>query len=77
MLYKTGGQHGSDAMYAVSPLGQLLGKAKRVVFQQPGYKTLYEVGDTIWRDDVETALTRYQPDVIILNTGYAQLNVEN
>lgn len=72
-LYKTGGQHGSDAMYAVPQLKQLLGEAMGIVFQQPGYKTVYVAGDTIWRDDVEAALTRYQPDVIVLNTGYAQL----
>lgn len=73
-LYKTGGQHGSDEMYAVPALAQSLGKTMGIIFQRPGYKTLYVAGDTIWRDDVEATLTRYQPDVIFLNTGYAQLN---
>ncbi len=72
-LYKTGGKHGSDEMYAVSPLGQLLGKTMGIVFQRPGYKTVYVAGDTIWQADVEATLTRYKPDVILLNTGYAQL----
>lgn len=72
-LYKTGGQHGSDAMYAIPPLSQLLGKTMGIIFQQPGYKTVYVAGDTIWRDEVEAALALYQPDVIVLNTGYAQL----
>lgn len=72
-LYKTGGQHGSDAMYAIPSLAQMLGKTMGIVFQQPGYKTVYVVGDTIWRDEVESALSQYQPDVIVLNTGYAQL----
>ena len=72
-LYKTGGKHGSDEMYAVSPLGQLLGKTMGIVFERPGYKTVYVAGDTIWQADVEATLTRYKPDVILLNTGYAQL----
>lgn len=72
-LYRTGGQHGSDAMYAIPELGQMLGEAMGVVFQHPGHKTAYLVGDTIWRQDVTDALAEYQPEVIILNTGYAQL----
>ncbi|KQZ76712.1 hypothetical protein ASE06_05930 [Sphingopyxis sp. Root214] len=72
-LYKTGGKHGSDEMYAVSPLGQLLGKTMGIVFERPGYKTVYVAGDTIWQADVEATLTRYKPDVILLNTGDAQL----
>ncbi|WP_311220702.1 MULTISPECIES: MBL fold metallo-hydrolase [unclassified Acidovorax] len=72
-LYKTGGQHGTDAMYAVPSLGQLLGEAMGVVFQRTGYATTYVVGDTIWRPEVEQALTQFKPDVVILNTGYAQV----
>lgn len=73
-LYKTGGQHGTDQMYAVPDLKNLLGEAMGVVFQRSGHKTTYVVGDTIWRPEVEQALTRYQPDVVLLNAGYAQLD---
>ena len=73
-LYKTGGQHGTDTMYTVPQLAQLLGEAMGVVFQSPGYKTTYVVGDTIWRQEVDQALARYKPDVVLLNTGYAQIN---
>lgn len=72
-LYKTGGQHGSDLMYTTPGLRELLGEAMGVVFQRPGFKTAYVVGDTIWRKEVESALTRFKPDVIFLNTGYAQV----
>ena len=72
-LYKTGGQHGSDKMYATPGLRELLGEAMGIVFQRPGFKTAYVVGDTIWRTEVDSALSRFKPDVIFLNTGYAQV----
>lgn len=72
-INKTIGQHGTDAMYKVPALAQLLGKTMGIVFQKPNYKTVYVVGDTIWDKEVEDALTRYKPDAVILNTGYAQL----
>jgi len=70
---KTGGQHGTDEMYAVPQLAALLGEAMGVVFKAPGYKTTYVVGDTVWNGVVEQALNKHQPDVVILNTGYAQI----
>ncbi len=73
-LYKTGGQHGSDQMYAVPQLAKILGEAMGVVFQHPGYKTTYLVGDTIWEPVVDQTLARYKPEVILLNTGYAKVN---
>jgi len=72
-LYKTGGQHGSDLMYANQAIGDLLGHAMGVVFEHSGYKTAYVVGDTVWRQTVDTALNKFKPDVIFLNAGYAQL----
>lgn len=72
-LYKTGGQHGSDVMYTTPGLRELLGEAMGIVFQRPGFKTAYVVGDTIWRKEVDSALSRFKPDVIFLNTGYAQV----
>lgn len=71
-LTKTFGQHGTSQMMA-SPLAKLLGDATGVVFQRPGYKTTYVAGDTIWTKQVEEAIARYQPEVIILNTGYARV----
>lgn len=73
-LVKAGGQHGTDAMYAVPALKERLGQAMGVVFQRPGHTTAYVVGDTVWRPEVEQALTRFQPGVVLLNTGYAQVN---
>jgi L-ascorbate metabolism protein UlaG (beta-lactamase superfamily) len=73
-ITKAGGQHGTDEMYAVPPLAKLLGEAMGVVFQAPGYKTLYLAGDTIWRKDVDQTIQKYHPEVIVLNTGKAKVN---
>lgn len=72
-LSQTDGQHGTDAMYASPELAKSLGNVMGVAFQAPGQKTVYVAGDTIWRADVERALTKYSPDVIVLNTGNALL----
>lgn len=70
-LSKTGGQHGDAKL--MTDLGKLLGKVSGVVFQRPGHKSVYVAGDTVWNRQVEEAIQKYQPEVIILNTGYARV----
>lgn len=70
-LSPTGGQHGDDKTIAVA--GELLGQVMGVVFQRQGHKTVYVAGDTVWNSQVEGAINQYQPNVIILNTGYARI----
>lgn len=72
-LHKTGGQHGSDTLYAVPELAETLGDVMGVVFEAPDQKTTYLVGDTIWRNEVEQALARYNPEVIVVNAGAAEV----
>ena len=72
-LYKTDARHGTEEMYAVPELAKSLGKTMGIIFQRPGYKTIYVAGDTVWRETVEDTLTRYNPNVIVLNIGDAQL----
>lgn len=72
-LTKTGGQHGTDEMYANRQLAEGLGAAMGVVFQAPNSPTVYLAGDTIWRNEVESSLARFKPDVILLNTGEARM----
>ena len=72
-ITKTGGQHGTDEMYAVPALAKPLGEAMGVVFQAPGYKSLYLAGDTIWRKEVDQAIDKYHPEVIVLNAGKAKM----
>jgi L-ascorbate metabolism protein UlaG (beta-lactamase superfamily) len=73
-LSKTGGQHGTDEMYASPEVAIALGEAMGVVFQAPGQETLYLVGDTIWRDEVDRVLEDYAPEIVVLNAGYAMMN---
>lgn len=73
-LHKTGGQHGSDALYAVPELAKILGEVMGVIFEAEGHETTYIVGDTVWRDEVVRSLDRYRPDVIVLNTGAAEVS---
>ncbi|ABP58740.1 MBL fold metallo-hydrolase [Enterobacter sp. 638] len=73
-LSKThGGQHGTDRAYAVPELAERLGEACGVVFRHPDEKTLFIAGDTIWRADVAAELQKQQPDVVVLNAGYAHI----
>lgn len=55
-------------------MAELLGDVMGIVFLRPNHPTAYVAGDTIWNKNVEDALARYQPDVVFLNTGYAQVN---
>jgi len=70
-LSRTGGQHGTDEMYASPEVAAALGDVMGVVFQAPGQETLYLVGDTIWRDEVDQALDEYDPKIVVLNAGQA------
>lgn len=72
-LTKTGGQHGTDGMYAQKPVADLLGEAMGIVFQAPSAKTVYIVGDSIWNASVDGTLAKFKPDVIVLNTGDARI----
>lgn len=65
-LSKTGGQHGNEAISV--RMGAVMG----VVLQHPETQTVYIAGDTIWSSHVDAAISEFQPDIIILNTGYAR-----
>ncbi|MDJ1654374.1 MBL fold metallo-hydrolase [Raoultella sp. Ech2A] len=69
----TSGQHGSDRTYAVPAMAERLGEACGVVLRHPQEKTLWLVGDTIWRDEIEADMIRLRPDVVVLNAGYAHV----
>lgn len=72
-LIKTLGKHGSDNFFAVPQVAEILGDVMGIVFQRPNHPTAYVAGDTIWNKNVEHALATYKPDVVFLNTGYAQI----
>jgi L-ascorbate metabolism protein UlaG (beta-lactamase superfamily) len=64
-ITRTGGQHGTGE------IGQLMGIVSGFVITA-GADKLYIAGDTIWCDEVETALAKYTPNVIVANAGAAQ-----
>jgi L-ascorbate metabolism protein UlaG (beta-lactamase superfamily) len=70
-LIKTPGQHGRGK--TLEDLADLLGHVSGVVFKHPGEKTVYIAGDTVWYEGVEENLKKYDPDVVILNAGDAQV----
>lgn len=72
-LIRVRGQHGTDQMYAVAPVGKLLGDTMGVIFHRRGHATVFVAGDTVWNRRIDEALAKYQPDAVILNTGRAML----
>lgn len=68
-LVKTGARHGQGSA------GDALGPVSGIVFQRPGHKTTYVAGDTVWNEHIETVLTEYRPDLIVLNAGYVGASV--
>lgn len=70
---KTACQHGSDDIFADPVMAPILGKASGLFFHSEGEKTVYFVGDTIWTQEVEDNLKKLQPDVVVVNAGYAQV----
>ena len=58
-FHRTGGQHGTGE------IGQKMGAVSGFVLQAPGEPILYIAGDTIWCDDVQRALSLYQPGAVI------------
>lgn len=65
-LLRTGGQHGTGE------LGKQMGPVSGFILQAPDEPVVYLAGDTIWCSEVEEAISRYSPEVIVLNGGEAQ-----
>lgn len=73
-LFKTFGQHGKREV--VEPLCRQVNMpydTMGVVFKAEGEKTLYLAGDTIWCREVEDALAKFNPDVVVVNACGATL----
>ncbi len=66
-LARTGGTHGTGAW------GHKLNPVSGFVFRAAGEPTVYWPGDTIWCPEVEKAIRRYQPDIIVPHSGGAEL----
>jgi len=61
-------QHGRREV--VKPMCEKIGMpydAMGIVFKSDAEKTLYVAGDTIWCDEVRTAIDKFNPEVIVIN----------
>lgn len=65
-IFRTGCQHGTGK------IGKAMAPVSGFVLRAQGEPTLYIAGDTIWCSEVEDALSRFQPEVTVVNTGTAQ-----
>lgn len=65
---RTGGQHGTGE------IGKLMAPVSGFVLEA-GNERIYIAGDTIWCDEVKTALDQYQPTHTVVNAGAAQFLV--
>jgi L-ascorbate metabolism protein UlaG (beta-lactamase superfamily) len=66
-ISRTGGQHGSSGW------AKRLNPVSGFVFQSLDEPTLYWIGDSVWCEEVEQSLDKYQPDVIVCHSGGAEL----
>ena len=65
-MVRTGGQHGTGE------IGKMLAPVSGFVFSAQGEPTLYLAGDTIWCWEVQDAIAKHRPDVIVVNAGGAR-----
>jgi L-ascorbate metabolism protein UlaG (beta-lactamase superfamily) len=67
-IARTSGRHGTGE------LGDALGPVSGFVVRPRSDGSVYVAGDTIWCDDVASALERHRPDVSVVNAGGAVFN---
>ncbi|MCA0992183.1 MBL fold metallo-hydrolase [Pseudalkalibacillus hwajinpoensis] len=65
-LSRTDGKHGAGEILKQT------GKVSGIAFSHPNEKTLYVAGDTLFNEDVQEAIQKHKPDIIVVNAGAAQ-----
>jgi L-ascorbate metabolism protein UlaG (beta-lactamase superfamily) len=65
-LSRTDGEHGAGEILKQT------GKVSGIAFSHPNEKTLYVAGDTLFNEDVRTAIQKHKPEIIVVNAGAAQ-----
>jgi L-ascorbate metabolism protein UlaG (beta-lactamase superfamily) len=65
-ISRTGGQHGTGE------IGKAMAPVSGFVLRAKGEPAVYLAGDTIWCSEVEQALSRFSPMIIVLNAGGAR-----
>lgn len=65
-ITRTNGKHGPDHLL------EGLGSVSGFVLQAKGYPTLYIVGDCLLDNEIKQTIIKYNPDIIIVNSGGAK-----
>lgn len=65
-IARTGGQHGTGE------IGAAMAPVCGFVLSAPSEPGLYVAGDTIWCEEVASALDTHAPDVVVVNAGAAR-----
>jgi L-ascorbate metabolism protein UlaG (beta-lactamase superfamily) len=64
---RTGGRHGRD-----DRMVRAMGPVSGFVVEADGEPTVYVAGDTVWCDEVASAIAGHRPDWIVVNAGGAR-----
>jgi L-ascorbate metabolism protein UlaG (beta-lactamase superfamily) len=62
----------TPARHGRGEVGEKMAPASGFVLSAEGEPTLYVAGDSIWADEVATAISRHEPHVTVVNAGAAQ-----
>lgn len=65
-ITRTGGQHGTGE------IGKAMAPVSGYILSNENEPTLYITGDTIWCEEVSEAISKYHPDIIVVNAGGAR-----
>nr|MDJ0757413.1 MBL fold metallo-hydrolase [Ardenticatenaceae bacterium] len=61
-VHRTAGRHGTSPKIL-----QMMGQVMGFILQAEGEPTLYWAGDTVWYDEIEAVIARFDPDVIVIH----------
>lgn len=64
-VIRTGGKHGPGHML------KALGEVSGFVLKAKDYPTIYIVGDCLLDDEIKNSIKKYNPDIIVVNSGGA------
>ena len=65
-ITRTPGKHG------IGSLAKQMGQVSGFVFQARDEPTVYWTGDTIWYEEIEVVIERFQPDIIVTHSSGAR-----
>ena len=66
-IERVNGEHGSGKVL------EMMGKASGFILSALGEPTIYIMGDAIWNEQIKNNIIRIKPDIIVVNSGGAQI----